>query len=111
MERYQGPWSDKSKLWSESLKKEAGYEGDSDDGIWFITAQDYANSFVKTTYTPDVSKEFLDYHAFFDVDTSAGPVTETVRIRTEIDQEVFISGYTYDSQHLRNGECLAKTND
>ena len=108
---YYGPWYDDSELWDETLKEEAGYEGSVMDGIFFISAADYARSFIRTTVVPDVSNEFLNYHAFFDVETPDGQIEETIKIRSEVDQEVFISGYTYDGQHLRNGACLYGSGD
>ena len=52
-ETYFGPWSDKSDEWTAKYKEEAGYV-DEDDGIWFISAEDYYDSFKFTSVNPDV---------------------------------------------------------
>ena len=56
-ETYHGPWSDKSNLWTDQIKYEAGYE-DNDDGIWFISVEDYHENMWFTSASPDV----LDDH-------------------------------------------------
>ena len=43
-----GDWSDKSTKWTPDLKKELGYE-DREDGIFFISFQDYLSFFYITT--------------------------------------------------------------
>ena len=52
-ETYHGDWSDKSSLWTEQYKQEAGHV-ESDDGMWFISAKDYHESFYFTSVNPDV---------------------------------------------------------
>ena len=52
-ETYHGPWSDKSDLWTDQIKYEAGYE-DIDDGVWFISVEDYHENMWFTSASPDV---------------------------------------------------------
>lgn len=61
-EAYKGDWSDSSALWTEELKKQVGFE-ENDDGIWYISAEDYHKNFGITTVNTDVSKEHLSYYA------------------------------------------------
>lgn len=66
-ERYTGDWSDKSSLWTEILKEKHSIK-DENDGIWYISAEDYLTNFVKTTVNVDVSQEHLAYFARFEVE-------------------------------------------
>ena len=45
---WQGAWSDKSLLWTEELKKQLNFE-DKDDGVFFISFDDYFSFFYITT--------------------------------------------------------------
>lgn len=48
----------------------------------------------------------MAYYAAFEIDTSNGRAhKEKITVRSNEDQRVYISGYTYDSQHIRNGAC------
>ena len=48
----------------------------------------------------------MTYFAAFEVDTSSGDVhKETIKITSSEAQRIYISGYTYDPQHIRNGAC------
>ena len=102
-ETYHGPWSDKSDKWNSKLKQEAGHT-DENDGVWFISAEDYHENFYFTSASVDVSDEHMTYFAAFDVKTPSAH-SERLRITSEEDQTVHISVYTYDTQHIRNGDC------
>jgi len=43
-----GDWSDKSSKWTEELRNKVGFV-DADDGIFFISYQDYMNYYRSTT--------------------------------------------------------------
>jgi len=43
-----GAWSDKSDLWTPDLKKQLGVET-RDDGIFYISYEDYMNYYRSTT--------------------------------------------------------------
>jgi len=47
-ERYTGPWSDSSSLWTPQLKREAGYT-DANDGKFFMPADLYFSKFRDTS--------------------------------------------------------------
>jgi len=51
-----GDWSDTSDLWTPKLKKELGMK-DEDDGIFFISHEDYMNYFLSTV----ICKVHADY--------------------------------------------------
>ena len=65
------------------MKTEAGLEV-ADDGIWWISAQDYHKYFRWTTANPDVQDEHLSYHAVFDLDTPE-PVYERMKLTSADD--------------------------
>ena len=44
-EKYVGPWSDSSSLWSHDLKNEAGYVN-ADDGVFFMEYNKYLDVFI-----------------------------------------------------------------
>lgn len=48
----------------------------------------------------------MTYFAAFNVDTPGTEMrTEKMSFVSEVDQTVYISAYTYDPQHIRNGDC------
>lgn len=59
-----------------------------------------------TSANPDVQDEHMTYYAAFDIETPFNMRhRDTIKIRSLERQTVYISVYTYDSQHIRNGEC------
>ena len=100
-ETYHGDWSDDSDKWTEQFKQEAGYVK-ADDGMWFMNASNYHESFYFTSANPDVQGQKLAYKAFFDLGTSH---SEQITIQSPVDQKVYISAYNYNSQHFDNGNC------
>ena len=53
IELYEGSYSDKSKLWDEATKIEAGHK-DKDDGIFFTDIDTYVDFFSETYINIDV---------------------------------------------------------
>ena len=53
-ERYFGPWSDGHALWTEEAKAFVADYEEKDNGIWFISAEDYHRSFDLTQANLDV---------------------------------------------------------
>ena len=43
---YNGAWSDSSKKWTESTKKQCGYKENSDDGVFYMSFDDFIKYFV-----------------------------------------------------------------
>lgn len=98
-EMYHGPFSDDSDTWEnypgfEYVKK--------NDGQWWIDAKSYHEGMSQTTGNPDVQDEHMTYYALFEVE---GVHEERITFKSDVDQTVYISAYTYDSQHIRNGQC------
>ena len=86
-ETYHGPYSDKTN-----------------DGEWWTTADIFHRSFSMTWGNPDVKDQHMTYFARFDVETPE-EIEERMTFISPVDQTVYISAYTYDTQHIRNGAC------
>ena len=115
-ERYHGPWSDSSPLWTDALRREADHVH-RDDGKFFMPIEGWLSNMEYTTYNYDVERQ---HHAYFMVlgDTYESPDrsemcgsyyapctkhTFTVFSRTE--QTVRLSAHTWqDGFYL--GDCL-----
>ena len=72
--------------------------------MWYITMEDYHWSFSDTTANPNIDDWHSSHYAAFEVATPELH-TENITISSDVDQMVYISAYTYDSQHIRNGLC------
>lgn len=114
VEKFKGPFHDwrsddwgnflgESEYWTEDLKNELEYV-QANDGMWYIRMEDYHYSFSDTTANPNIDEWHLSHYAAFEVDTPDVHY-ETITISSDVDQMVYISAYTYDSQHIRNGFC------
>ena len=54
-ENYNGDWSDASYKWTEAIKQEVGFKYTwKDDGVWWISANDFHESMESITYSPTV---------------------------------------------------------
>ena len=93
-EWYDGPWSDKSIMWTEKYKKEAGYV-DGNDGLWFISDSDYLKSMEFTTYNKSVSGMHHSHFAIFDRELGKDH-SDQLKLKSKVDQTVYISAYLYD---------------
>lgn len=75
------------------------------DGIWFTTLEKYYDVFSDTQANPDVRTMHQTYWAMFDV--AAGVEhTEDLHVKSDIAQTIYISGYTYNNQHIGNADCI-----
>jgi len=102
-EGFHGDWSDASAKWTSILKNEVDYVNDN-DGMYYISIEDYHRSMESTTANPNIDGYHQSHYAAFEVDTTEVHV-EDIIIRSDSEQMVYISAYTYDSQHIRNGDC------
>lgn len=90
-ERYFGPFSDDSAKW----ENYPGFEYvKANDGQWWIDAKSYHEGMSQTTGNPDVQDEHMSYFALFEVE---GEHEERITFKSDVDQTVYISAYTYDS--------------
>ena len=56
----------------------------------------------------NVDDEHLTYWAQFETPKN---VDNVLTITSPVAQTLYVSAYTYDIQHLRNGECVAYDNN
>ena len=54
-ELFKGAYGEKSKLWNEATKREAGHKGEN-DGIYFTDIESYVNLFSETSINIDVEQ-------------------------------------------------------
>ena len=94
-ETFHGDWSDKSDLWTDAFKAEVNYE-DSNDGVWFISAEDYKSNMQMTVANPDVQNEFQSYQAFFDLKKGETHY-ETISVYSSVSQRVYVSANIYNN--------------
>ena len=69
-----------------------------------MDAETYRENLRMTHVNPDVQDEHMTYYAAFDV-VAEVEQSETFWITSDQDQMVYISAYTYNSQHIDNGAC------
>ena len=101
-ETYEGPWSDADQeRWTDAAKEKAGWV-EKDDGSWFTSIDDFHRSFSETHMNANVFDAEMAFFADFE---TGNQVVEDLVLTSEVDQRVYVSAYTYDSQHIRNGEC------
>jgi hypothetical protein len=58
-ESFHGDWSDESGLWTDELKAEANWTS-ADDGVFFMSFEDYFSQCSETYFNYDVSDWFHD---------------------------------------------------
>ena len=102
-EKYSGPWSDYDWNWTEEYKQEAG-QVIADDGLWWIDAKNYHESFSKTSVNIDTTYMHQSYYALFDLERDSYE-KDTLVVTSAVSQTVYMSAYLYDAQHSGNGEC------
>ena len=85
------------------MKSEVDY-ADANDGMWYIALEDFYRTFYRATANPNIDSYHHSHFAAFDVDTPESH-TEEVKITSAVDQIVYISAYSYDTQFIRNGDC------
>ena len=106
-ETYHGPWADDSDRWTDAYKQEAGWV-DEDDGAWFTTFENFHTYFSETHMNANIDDEHLTYWAQFETPKN---VDNVLTVTSSVAQTLYVSAYTYDIQHLRNGECVGWDND
>jgi len=93
-ERYTGPWSDKSDLWTDKLKKEAGYVN-ANDGAFFMNFKDYAEEFWGTSVAL-----YQKYEGFQQINVEQKTRTVTYTVTNPSEQELYIVGETYSGRNF-----------
>ena len=97
---YHGDWSDDSSKWTSEHREKAGATSNKDDGIIFLTVEDYVKEFSDTMVNKNMENVHQDYFLMLDDDgTKAsqgstrydGNTKHELTITSEVDQTVKVS--------------------
>jgi len=102
---WKGDYSDDSDLWTDELKEAYGFTEVRDDGVFFMTYDDYWTFFTKTNVNHDVSALPRDDWLILDDHTEDSPgfdpecgetcTRHEFTLTSSIDQKVLISASTH----------------
>lgn len=94
-ETFKGDWSDSSAKWTEAIKNEVGDKYKiKNDGLWWINAKDYHESFDSTTINPNIVDYHQTYFALFDVKRDEDH-TDMLSLKSDVDQTIYMSAHMY----------------
>ena len=109
-ETYKGDWSDTSDKWTPELEEEVGLVKTNNDGIFYMSVEDYAKQFSVTqiNYNPKGmhqasfvrlgdDKTKADECAYFQGEKCG---RHTLELTSDVDQTVWITAYTWDDRTL-----------
>lgn len=107
-ERYRCAYSDLSPLWTPELRKEAGVtEEGVNDGIFYMTIEDYYKQGVSTVVSFDTTNWFNSYFLMLNDDTDAPGswswcgatcTRHTLEITSEVAQDVYVSAHSWEQR-------------
>ena len=116
-ERYQCDYSDESALWTPGLRKEAGATSEAvDEGIFFMTLDDYLSQGHTTVISYDTTGWFRDHFLMLnDPKTEKGAwswcgetcTRHIVEVTSAVDQVVFVTGHIWEPRSYPS-ECKNK---
>ena len=114
---FHGDWSNDSPLWTDEYKDAAGYVDDRNDGVIFMSLQDYYDQVEETYVNFDVTDWYSDHFLKLNDDTAAENPgafwwcgeectrhTITVTNDAEVTQNVYITAHTWDDRQMAD-EC------
>ena len=108
-EDFTGAWSDSSSNWTNDLKDEVNHES-ANDGIFFMSIEDYKAQAEETYFNPDVSDWHSAHFLMLNDNTQAeNPADEawwcgtdctkhTVTVKSDVAQTVHITAHTWDDR-------------
>ena len=111
---YKGDWSDDSSKWTSELRVEAGSTSDKDDGIIFLTVEDYLKEFSDTMVNKNMENVHQDYFLMLGDDGSKasqgstrfeGNTKHELTITSEVDQTVKVSVNVWEDRGFPS-KCL-----
>ena len=111
-DKFTGNWSDSSSLWTDALKKEAGWVS-SNDGMFFMSFADYYTMFRETYIAMDSSDWFSgSFLKLNDTSAATNPgsysmcgskcTRHVLTITSAVEQDVYMTAHTWDSRCLAN---------
>ena len=105
---FTGKWSDSSSLWTDALKKEAGWVS-ANDGMFFMDFVDYYAEFYLTYISVDSSDWFSgSFLKLNDTSAAINPginywcgskcTRHVLTITSAVEQDVYMTAHTWDSR-------------
>ena len=111
---FHGKWSDQSELWTDELAKEVGFVKNKNDGIFFMSIEDYVSEFDMTEVNFNKDDMHMDFFLMLDDQTKNQPgimpncgkdcIHHKLRVVSDVDQEVWITAHTW-SDHALPEQC------
>lgn len=109
-EKFTGDWSSTSTLWTEELKAEVG-EDLANDGVFFMTVEDYTMLFSHTMFSFDTTGWYnasflkLDDNSQAEnpgVKSNCGPecTNHSLTLTSAVDQTVYLTAHTWDKRGI-----------
>jgi len=111
-DKFTGNWSDSSSLWTDALKKEAGWVS-ANDGMFFMDFADYYTMFSESYIAMDSSDWFSgSFLKLNDTSSATNPgsygwcgskcTRHVLTITSSVEQDVYMTAHTWDSRCLAN---------
>ena len=108
VERYTCDYSDESPLWTSELRAEVGATAEKvNEGIFFMTVEDYFEQGLSTVISYDTTGWFRDHFLMLD-DQSNSPgkwswcgetcTRHVMEVSSSVAQDVFITAHTWDAR-------------
>ena len=116
VESYVGPWSDEDARWTKELLQEVNHSLNKEDGLFFMDLDTLFAEFEYVTANYNTEGWSYDYHLQVDDNSQdkggecwymKGCTPHTVKVRSEVAQDVFITVHTWDDRG-RPDSCKSK---
>ena len=110
VERYKGPWSDKSRNWTEQYKKEAGFN-EMDDGLFFVPIEVFRRDFGITWVNYDTDRMWRSHWLILDDKTNSKGsnrycgsrcTRHEFQLKSEVSQNILVSASTWQDRGYPN---------
>ena len=106
---YKGDWSDDSDRWTKKLRKEVDLKSEKRDGFFYMSIEDFTESFYASTVNYDTDGWFEDHFLMLDDDMSSAPLNDSclgrcsahkINITSDVDQDIWVSMHTWDKRSM-----------
>ncbi len=113
--RRSGAWSDTSGLWTDAIKKEVGDMVDANDGIFWMSFEDYTRAFMWTTILYDTTNmSTASFVQLDDKSTTPGTLKyycgakctkHSLTFTSSVDQDIYFSSHFWSTRGYKRG-CI-----
>lgn len=106
VERYTGPWGDKSTKWTQKYKDEAGFDA-KDDGLFFLPIEIFKSDFGITWINYDTARMWRSHWLILNDKTNSpgqsswcgkSCVRHEFKLKSEVSQEIIVSANTWQDR-------------